>query len=134
MTFGITTAMAAEDSVGVFHNPGKVIVLINEINGAPRINGLMDALGVEMSFLYESADGLVRIQCGTPDDKAGCTFRVYEGGDIGTIGHRNAEALIPASELGVRSNYEMYFESSRQDKFYLKVDSKGLWFFATKKN
>lgn len=125
---------SAEDSVGVFYKPEKVIVLINEINGAYRLNGFMNAVGAAEYFTYESSDKLLRIECGRRYDKAGCTFRLLDGGAMGKIDHRNVEAFIPISEINIQFDYEMRFESSREDKFHLKLDSNGLRFFGSKKN
>lgn len=123
---------ASQDSVGVFYKPEKVIVLIEEKKVAPRLNGFMNALSADNEFRYESYDKNLRIACGRNSEKAVCTFTVLPGA-LGKISHRKVEAFIPAIEFNFKNDYEMSFESSMQDRFYLKINSEGLEFTGTKK-
>lgn len=129
----VQTAQAGQDSVGVFYRPEKVVILINEAQGAPRLQGLMEALGAQDTLVYQSADESLRIQCGRQPNAATCTFRVLQGVSS-TIAPRRAEAFIPVSDLPVFAPYEMTFESSMQDRFTLKVTYEGVWFAGSKKN
>lgn len=129
----LSTSFAAQDSVAVFYRPEKVIVLLNEKQGAPRLQKFMDAIGAEGSFVYESTDKALRINCARNDFESTCTFRILSESNMGKIGVKRAEAFVPATDIHVQSDYEMTFESSMGDRFHLKLNSKGLWYLGNKK-
>lgn len=128
-----STSYANKDSVGVFYKPEKVIVLVNEKRGAPRLNGFMNAVGAGDSFVYETDDKTFRINCGRNIEESTCTFRLLNGSKIGQIQTRRVEAFIPASEIKVHANYKMYFESSMGDKFLLETTEQGISYTGSKK-
>ncbi len=127
-----TNASASRDSVAIFHRPNKVVILLNEKNGAPRLHALMKSLGADQNFVYESYDRNLRIKCARNEEESTCTFAVETGG-LGTIGNKRVDALIPAIELNIQNDYSMHFESSMQDKFRVIINSDGLEFVGTKK-
>ncbi|MEA9354567.1 hypothetical protein SHI21_00025 [Bacteriovorax sp. PP10] len=133
-TFITHSAIAASDSVAVFHRPEKVVVLINEAGESGRLHDLMNALGKENSFIAQSADESIKIQCGRITDAASCTFRFFPGTGI-LISEKSLKARTLLTNLGLESeNFEMLFESSREDKFVLKIIDGNINFFASKKS
>ncbi len=129
----LSPAHAEEDVISVFYTPEKVIVLINEINGAPRLNGFMDAVGAKDTFIYESADKSLGMTCGRNSVNAACAFTLAKESHLGKFDQQKVEALVPRTELNLQSDYEMTFESPIEDRFHLKVDGTGLWYLGTKK-
>ena len=128
-----STAMAALDSVAVFHRPEKVIILINERGQSGRLHDMMNSFGKEDSFSALSADENIKIQCNRIIDAASCTFRFFPSEGI-QIKEKTLKARTLLSNLNLESeNFEMIFESSREDKFVLKVIDGNINFFASKR-
>ncbi|MBY0412680.1 MAG: hypothetical protein K2Q18_00870, partial [Bdellovibrionales bacterium] len=133
----ITSAIAAEhtDSVGVFHRPEKVIVLINEgPYGTNRLSSFMDFLNVSDQLKAESLDKKIKLLCGRANGAASCTFTFFPGQDV-IISAKKLEAKSTLSELNLKAdgNFEFSFESSMSDKFNLKIDGDDITFKANKK-
>lgn len=127
-------AMAALDSVGVFHRPEKVIVLINERGEGGRLQTMMNYFEAGETLALISPDQNIKIVCGRSVEAATCTFRFFPGKDI-VIGLRNLEASSTLRELGLTAldDFDFSFESSMQDKFLLQVSNGKIIFSASKK-
>lgn len=131
--FVCSQALAASDSVGVFYREDKTVVLINEHRGAPRLQGLIESWGPESSFQFETKEGDVRIRCGTNTVDASCTFRFVPSQRV-VFEPRQVKAFIPRHELPLEVlSYEMAFESSMKDQFYLLISNEGLFIEGKKK-
>ena len=132
--FTAVFAQASLDSVGVFHRPEKVVVLINEDYRSSRLSQLMDALGLGDSARVISQDGSVKMDCGRNAQAATCTFRFFPS-DLVNIGDKNVEALVSVQDLQISSaqNYDMTFESSMQDRFVVQISEGKMHFFANKR-
>jgi hypothetical protein len=132
-TFITHSAFASSDSIAVFHRPEKIVILINEVGESGRLHDLMNAFGKENSFVAQSAEDSIKIQCGRVPDAASCTFRFFPGAGI-QITEKSVKARTLLANLGLESeNFEMFFESSREDKFVLKVIDGNINFFASKR-
>lgn len=129
------------DSVGVFYKDEKVVILINEEQGAPRLQAFFNALEARDllskppqtldRYIFLSSDKTARIQCARADHAATCTFRFLPS-ELAQIANRRIEALIPAIEIfgtsapAYADDFEMIFESSMKDRFKLKLSDEGL--------
>lgn len=118
---GTSIAQAASDSVAVFHRPEKVIVLINEQHQG-RLQSFMDHLDVQTDLDIQSLDGSVILSCGRRPDVASCTFTFYPS-DLVRVGNKAADVAVPLTEMSLPElgNFEMSFESSREDKMTLQI-------------
>lgn len=107
---------AAQDSVAVFFNTHKTVVLINE-EGSERLHAFMDLMGVKGELHHTTEDGSLKIDCGRTAATASCTFRFLPSSTV-QFGHK-----IVTTELGVdvEGTFETSFESSRGDKFILEI-------------
>lgn len=114
-------AQAAADSVAVFHRPEKVVVLINE-QYQGRLQGFMDHFDVQNDLDVEAIDGSVLVRCGRKVDAASCTLTFYPSKQV-RVGNKTLDAAIPLIEMNLPEveNFEMSFESSREDKMTLKI-------------
>ena len=134
--FTSSIAMAQSDSVGVFHRPEKVIVLINEGNqqATTRLSDMMDFLGVDSRFEALSSDQNIKITCARAYGAASCTFRFFPGKNS-EITTKKLEASATLSDLNLQAegSFEFYFESSMEDKFLLKIVDGNVAFSASKK-
>ena len=110
-----SASFAAQDSVAVFFNPEKSVVLINE-EGVGRLQGLMDhlAFGNELHIL--NPDESIKIDCGRTTTTASCTFRFLPSATV-QFGPKTVTAEI----TGVEGSFEASFESSRGNKFLLQI-------------
>lgn len=130
------TSHAALDHVGVFHRMDKVIILINEPIGG-QLDRMLKALNGfgEENRKWISADGTFKISCGRGDTIMGCTIRFLPSENT-IIGERDVTHEISLNELGTASsgNIEIYFESSRKDKFILSLQNNVLKIYATKRD
>lgn len=130
-----SAAMAQSDSVGVFHRPEKVIILINEGNqGTSRLSDMMDFLKVGDNFQVFSPDQNIKISCARGNGAATCTFRFFPGQDV-LISPKNLEASTALSGLSLKTegSFELYFESSMEDKFLLSIVDGHIHFSASKR-
>lgn len=128
LIFGLST-QAASDSVGVFHRPEKVIVLMTEIGSATRLKNFIQAVSDEAGFTWLSADESLKIQCAYETSKASCTFRLLPSSSV-IISDKRASAEIadfPAKDVNFR------FESSQKDVFELEVHEQNLKLTAAKR-
>lgn len=127
-------AMAALDSVGVFHRPEKVIVLINERGEGSRLQTMMNYFEAGETLALISPDQNIKIVCGRSVEAATCTFRFFPGKDS-VIGPRTLEASSTLGELGITTldDFDISFESSMQDRFLLQVLNGKIIFSASKK-
>ncbi|WP_373999145.1 hypothetical protein [Bdellovibrio bacteriovorus] len=124
-------AFAAADSVGVFHRPDKVVILVNEHGSQGRLQGFMDAVQAQDQLVWLSQDESIKIQCGRNATDASCTFRFFPSDSV-SVESRSVNAFSEGKNLA-KAHYEMHFESSNGDKFTLKVEEKGLSFWGSKK-
>ncbi len=132
-TFITHSVFASADSVAVFHTPEKIVVLINESGETGRLHDMMNAFGKEKSFTLQTPDDTIKIQCARITDAASCTFRFFPGAGI-QIFEKSLKARTLLTNLNLESeNFEMIFESSREDKFVLKIIDGNINFFASKK-
>lgn len=128
-----STAMAASDSVAVFHRPEKVVILINERGETGRLHDVMSCFYVEDSFVTQNVDESIKIQCKRMTDAVSCSFRFFPATGI-QIQDKTLKAQSSLKNLDLESdNFEMSFESSREDRFSLKVLDGNIIFFAAKK-
>ena len=133
VTFISSTAMAASDSVAVFHRPEKVVILINERGETGRLHDMMNSFNVEDSFVTQNADESIKIQCKRMTDAASCTFRFFPATGI-QIQAKTLKGETALTNLNLESDdFEMSFESSREDKFSLKILDGNIIFSASKK-
>ena len=129
-----TSTFAASDSIGVFHRPEKVLVLINERGSNARLQEMMNAFGIGDTLQAITADETVKISCAREESLASCTFRFLPGKDVTISGKTvQAKALMTDLKLETSESFEMYFESSMADKFLLKVENGLLTISAGKK-
>lgn len=124
------TALASLDSVGVFHRPEKVVVLVSERGANTRLMNWMNAWSSERSFEILSEDESIRIQCGTNELlTTTCTFRLLpsrfvsiEKGSSGktadfdiSLQNINREPLV--------HEFSMSFESSENHRFQISIEN-----------
>lgn len=134
VSLGSVSAIASADSVGVFHRPEKVVVLINERGVDGRLHQFMNQMGAGSQLQVLSLDESLKIECGRQTDAVSCTFRFFPSEAI-EIGQRFVKAEFAASDLtqALPTAFEMTFESSREDLFVLKSDGASLSLFAKKR-
>ena len=137
------------DPVGVFYKDDKVIILVNEDRGAPRLQSFFNSLEergllalppqTKDRYVFNSHDQTARIQCARSEMTATCTFRFLPS-SFATIADRRIEAFIRSEELFKSQtpvtpiqDFEMTFESSMKDLFHLRLTEKGLQIEAQKK-
>ena len=128
-------AFAAQDSVGVFHSPAKVVVQVNEAGATSRLQRWMDwAGGPKSEFELLSSDQSLRIRCARNAGAATCTFRFLPSERVSTVG-RAVHADFTLAELGLpeREAFGAEFESSQQDRFYFASNGAAISFVGTKR-
>ncbi|HEY1078987.1 MAG TPA: hypothetical protein VGE46_02785 [Bdellovibrio sp.] len=127
-------AQASLDSVGVFHRPERVVVLINEDSRSSRLSQMMDSLNLSDRAQLISADGSIKIECGRTGRVASCTFRFLPS-DLVVIGKKNVQAKVALENLKMYSeaSFVMEFESAMQDRFIMQVSEGSVSFFAHKR-
>lgn len=126
-----SNSSAASDSVAVFFTSAKTSVLINERGSNSRLHDFMNALNWGNKNQWESEDKQARFVCGRNDEAASCTFTVFPSPAI-RFGNRQVLAAL-AFDTPVQSQYEMFFESSNGDSFFLKIKDQTLFIEAKKK-
>jgi hypothetical protein len=126
--FASVQVSAAQDSVAVFFNPQKTIVLINE-KGADRLHAFMDQMGVQDELHLLSQDKSIKIDCRRYDDASSCTFRLLPSPSV-QIGNKEVTAELT---VNVPGTFETSFESSRGDKFILQIADGKMFLHANKK-
>ena len=107
---------AAQDSVAVFFNPQKTVVLINE-EGADRLHAFMDQMNVGSELHVLNQDASIKIDCGRTAATASCTFRLLPSPAV-QFGKKEVAAELTVDIAGT---FETSFESSRGDKFIVQV-------------
>lgn len=138
---GFSAYASGLDSVGVFYKDDKVVILVNEEQGAPRLQAFFNALEARDllskppqtldRYIFLSSDQTARIQCARANHAATCTFRFLPS-EFAQLANRRVEALIPAIEIfgthmpAYADDFEMVFESSMKDRFKLKLSDEGL--------
>lgn len=127
-------AQAASDSVAFFFTPQKAVVLINESSGAPRLQAFMSALQAEARLEAQSQDASVRVTCNRTADQASCTFG-FAPGAFTQFGNKTLDASLALKDLNLpeAGDFEMTFESSREDRFTLKIEGGQLVLKASKR-
>lgn len=114
--FASIQASAAQDSVAVFFNFQKTVVLVNE-EGANRLHAFMDQMGVKGELHHSSEDQSLKIDCGRTVATASCTFRLLPSPTV-QFGHKIVTAEVAVDVTGT---FETSFESSRGDTFTLEI-------------
>lgn len=109
-------AFAAYDSVAVFFNPQKTVVLINE-EGANRLHAFMDQFAVKGELHLLNQDESIKIDCGRTAVSASCTFRLLPSPAV-QFGHK---AVVAELAVELAGTFETSFESSRGDTFILQI-------------
>lgn len=127
-------AQASLDSVGVFHRPERVVVLINEDSRSSRLKEMMQVLSLPERTQLLSVDGSIKIDCGCNSQTASCTFRFLPS-QIVSIGEKNVQAKTDLQDLKISSqaSFSIEFESSMQDRFVMQVSEGTAHFFASKR-
>lgn len=127
-------AFAAQDSVGVFHSPAKVVVQVNEAGAVSRLQRWMDWAGAANELELLSSDQSLRIRCARNADAATCTFRFLPSAKVSTAG-RAVRADFSLADLGLspRAAFGVDFESSRADRFFFASDGAAISFVGTKR-
>lgn len=124
-------AIAAADSVAVFHRPEKVVVLINENGAQSRLQQFMDALSADHRVFWVTRDESIKIDCARNTEKVACNFRFTPSRAV-NIQDKSVFAETTAEELN-KSTFQMAFESSREDRFLLTMTPEGIQFWAGKR-
>lgn len=114
--FASVQVSAAQDSVAVFFNPQKTVVLINE-EGANRLHAFMDQFAVKGELHLLNQDESIKIDCGRTAASASCTFRLLPSPSV-QFGNKVVAAKLAVDVVGT---FETSFESSRGDKFVLQI-------------
>lgn len=129
-----TTALAASDSVAVFHKPNKVVVLVNTRQGDLRLAQFVDMVGDQDSLAAATSDGSIRIKCGVSDASASCTFGFAPSAHV-TILPKSVKAQVRLRDLNLpeSEDYWTEFESSQGDKFILEIRAGELILTASKR-
>lgn len=133
---------ATWDAVGVYHNPDKVVVQINEpgAQGQPssRLQNWMDLfLGTKpvQSLYFLSDDESLKINCHRDSKRSSCVMRFFPGEDV-RIFDRGVEATISPEALSVlgfqppAEAFDISFLNSNGDHFRIWIDTEGrthLW-------
>lgn len=127
-------AMAANDSVGVFHKPKKVIVLINELGEGERLQTMMNYFELGQTLNVSNTGENIKLACKRQIAVASCTFTFTPGNNV-VIEPKILKAHSTLSELGLTSmdDIEISFQSSNLDKFTLTVSGDVISFVAHKK-
>lgn len=135
-------ALAAWDSVAVFHRQEKVIVLINEDGqkGLPtsRLQNFIDLFKDTDSIRFLSESTGIRISCGRDLEVSSCTFRFTPGSNT-LIEERAVSAHLSLNEFSnLRMDiefegFEVSFLNSNGDRFRLWVDDQVMYFAGRKK-
>jgi hypothetical protein len=120
-------ALAAQDSVAVFFNPQKTVVLVNE-DGTNRLHTFMDQMAVRGELHLLNQDESIKIDCGRTATTASCTFRLLPSPTV-QFGHKAVQAELPVEMAGP---FETSFESSRGDNFVLQIADRKLLLQAQK--
>lgn len=114
--FASLQASAAQDSVAVFFNPNKTVVLVNE-QYPDRLQAFMDQMAVGGELHLLSDDESIKIDCGRTAKSASCTFRLLPSAAV-QFGHKAVAATMRVSIAG---SFETAFESSRGDQFVVLI-------------
>lgn len=114
--FASFQATAAQDSVAVFFNPSKTVVLVNE-QYPDRLQAFMDQMAVAGELHLLSEDESFKIDCGRTAQSASCTFRLLPSPTV-QFGHKAVAAAMPVAVAGT---FATNFESSRGDQFHLEL-------------
>ncbi len=124
---------AAHDSVGVFHRPHKVVILVSEGHNA-RLTSFLAASNYISGSPWQTEQGDFKMSCGMDSFKVGCTISLYSSDRV-IIGARDVRFSIPFSELGTssQSTLAVEFESSQKDQLKLTMESGTFSLWATKK-
>lgn len=126
-----SNALAAADSVAVFHRPEKVVVLINENGTDSRLQQFMNALSADHRVFWVTRDESIKIDCARNTEKVSCTFRFTPSENV-IIEEKRVWAETDAAELN-KNEFQMSFESSQEDRFHLTMTPSGIQFWAGKR-
>lgn len=131
--FTTVVVQASSDSVGVFHRPERVVVLVNEGARSTRLSQMMQTLGLPDRTQLISSDSSVKIECGRNDQAASCTFRFLPSKSV-VIGEKFVEAKVFLADLKIEAlnDFVIEFESAMQDRFVMQVSSGIVHFIASK--
>ena len=134
-----TPAVAAWDSVGVFHRPEKVVVLINErIERGTRLQSWIELFGAE-KVRFTSLAGDIHFECGITDSGSGCTFRFLPGQENVIEGRRveSSVAIADLEPMGFKTieaqNFDISFLNSNGDAFRVWTEAGRVHFAGQKR-
>ena len=128
-----TLPAMANDNLMIFHQPDKVIVVVNEIGGG-QLGLLFDQYAPEDAHLeWESENGAVWYGCNrmqnAPDPRRNtysCTFKFFAGESV-TINQNSMHASLGEGEHGGAEVIRMEFERHQGDNFFFVITERGLW-------
>ena len=125
---------AAADSVAFFFTSQKAVVLVKEAGSRGRLQRFMDAFKADSQLGGQNQDNSIRISCSRNPEEASCTFG-FAPGAFSQFGDRTLKArqTLPELNLPMGDDFEMTFESSRGDRFQLKLESGVLLVNASKR-
>lgn len=131
-----------KDSVGVFHRPDKVIILVTERGLTSRLAQFMNLWNPSLNItqnpeaiIWQSPDQELTIRCFKNYDEHSCTFKLLPTSTFVEI-HVAQATLVdyPLSGLGTVQDFEMEFKSSRDDHFRLVSTKDKITLEATKRH
>lgn len=114
--FASLQATAAQDSVAVFFNPNKTVVLVNE-QYPDRLQAFMDHMAANGELHLLSEDESIKIDCGRTAKSASCTFRLLPSQSV-QFGNKIVTASVPVT---ASESFATNFESSRGDQFEIQI-------------
>ena len=130
----------AWDAVGIFHEPDKVVVLINErTSGSPgKLMGFTDLFdGHKVDFTSE--EGNIRIVCTANTVASGCTMRFQPGANV-TVGEKSVDSSLPIEAFKkvnidpeAAPGLDISFENSNGDTFRLWIHEDQIHFAGGKR-
>lgn len=117
-------AQAAADSVAFFLNPEKAVVLVKEYGSQGRLQSFMDTFQADTQLVARNQDQSIRISCARSLRETSCTFG-FAPGAFTHFGDKSLEAAqsLPDLNLPAAVDFEMSFESSREQRFDVKIEA-----------
>lgn len=132
-------ASFGKDSVGVFHSPDKVIILVTEKGLTSRLAQFMNLWSEELNFtgrsealIWQTPQSDFTMRCFQNYDEHSCTFKLLPTSTFVDIQERAAFIELPLAQP-TRQDFEFEFMSSRNDYFVISSQNQILSIKAIKK-
>lgn len=124
-------ALAARDSVAVFHRPEKVAVQVIDYGTDSRLQKLMNLWQANTRLYWKNQDESFYINCGRNERKVSCTLRFLPSESCQISDH---QAIFQAElDEPLLEGFVVSFESSRGNSLKISIDSQVLEVHASKK-